>query len=153
MRLGHSVVPRLQLFRDQQIVFGLEEISATVNRQLEVVTVSDCVFRASLNTETAEDATTVIDVVNGSVTLVDSGALLGRTGIVRGDDVDTLRRARRRAEITRDTLLAPEFVDVQKMLTAITWLQGHGIIGILDCPLAFRDVRQCHTHALNDGFS
>src|SRR5215213_1465737 len=112
MRLSHSIVFRLELFRDQQIVFGLKEICATVNRQLEVVAVSDRVLRARFDTVTAEDATPVVDVVDGSVTLVDTGALLGRSRVVRGNDVDTLRRTRRGTQITGDTLLASELVDV-----------------------------------------
>src|SRR6185437_14282157 len=136
-----------KLLRDQQIVFRLEEIRATVNRQLEVVAVSDRILRTSFDAETAEDATTVMEVVDRRVTLIDTDALLGRSWIVGGNDVDTVRRARCGAEITRDTLLAPELVDVQQVLTAITRLHGHGVVRIFDRQLAFRDVRQGHAHA------
>jgi len=50
--------------------------------------VRDGVFRAGLDTVTAENAAPVVNVVNGSVTLVDTDALFGWTRIVGGDDVD-----------------------------------------------------------------
>src|SRR5215213_7376409 len=112
MRKRDSIVLRLKLFGNQQIIFGLEEIGATVNRQFKIVTVSDGVLRTGLDTITAEDATSIVDVVNGRVTFVDTGAFFGWTRIVGGDDVNTFRRTRSSAEITGDALLAPELVDV-----------------------------------------
>src|SRR6185503_18115239 len=97
-------------------------IGAAVNRQFKIVAVSDGILRTSLDTKPAEDATTVIDVVNRRVTFVDADALCGRTRIVGGDDVNTFRRTCSRAEITGHTFLSAKFVDVQKMLASITRL-------------------------------
>src|SRR6185437_827585 len=94
MRERDAVVPGLQLLRDQQVIFGLEEVRAIVNRELEIVTVCDRVFRTRLDAETAEDATTVIDVVHRGITLVDTDAFGWRARIISSDDVDTFRRTR-----------------------------------------------------------
>src|ERR1043166_6129088 len=107
MRQGDAIVLRLQLLRNQQVVFGLEEVGTTVNRELEVVTVGDRVFRTCLDAEAEGDAAAVVDVVNGSVTFVGSDALGWRTRIVGGDDVNTLGRTCCGAEITRDALFGP----------------------------------------------
>jgi len=152
VRMRDAVVFRLQLFRDQQIIFGLEEICATVNRQFKIVAVSNGILRAGLDAITAEDAASIIDVINRRITFIDTSALRRWPWIVSSDDVNALRRTRRGAEITRNTLLAPELVDVQKVLTAITRLHRDGLVRIFDGPLAFGNVRQRNAHSLNDRF-
>src|SRR5688572_33490020 len=122
MRQSDPVVLRLQLFGNQQIIFGLEEVGATVNRQFKVVAVSDGILRTGLDTIPAEDAASIINVVDGRIPFIDTGALFGRSGIIRGHDVNALRRTRGRAQVTGYALLTPELVDVQKVLPAITWL-------------------------------
>ena len=112
MRECDAVVLRLQLLGDQQIIFGLEEVRATVNRELKIVTVRDRILGTRLHAVTAENATPVIDVVNGSVTFVDPDSLFRRTRVVGRDDVNALRGTRGSAKITGDALLASEFVDV-----------------------------------------
>src|SRR5688500_3359764 len=114
MRERNAVVLRLQLLRDQQIVFSLEEIRATVNGKFKVVAVRDRVLRTRLDAITAKDATAVIDVVDLRVTFIDADTLFGRTRIVSRNDVNALGRTRGRAEITSDTLFAAEFVNVQQ---------------------------------------
>src|SRR5215212_8393850 len=136
VRQSDPVVFRLKLFRNQQIIFGLEEICAAVNRQLKIVTVSDGVLRAGLDTITAEDAAPVIDVVNGRIAFVHTYALFGRPRIVGGNDVNTFRRTRGGAEVTGNALFAPELVDVQEVLPAITRLHRHRLVRILHRPLA-----------------
>src|SRR5215213_5739851 len=142
MRQRDSIVFRLKLFGNQQIIFGLEEICTTVNREFKIVTVSNGVLRTGLDTITTEDAASIIDVVNRRVAFVDADSLLGRPRVVCGNDVDTFGRTRSRAEITGYTLLSTQLVDVQKVLPAITRLHGHRLIGVLDRPLAFGNVRQ-----------
>src|SRR5690242_18927582 len=100
MRQRNTIVLRLQLLGDQQVVFRFEQVGATVNRELEIETVCDRVFRTRLNALTAEDATAVVDVVNAGVTYVDTDALRWRTRIVRGNYIDTFCRTRGGAEIT-----------------------------------------------------
>ena len=90
MRERDAVILRLQLLGDQQIIFGLEEIRATVNRELKIVTVRDRVFRTRFDAETAENAAPVIDVVNRRVAFVDSDSLFRRTRVVGGNDVNAL---------------------------------------------------------------
>src|SRR5215213_2424370 len=148
MRKRDSIVLRLKLFGNQQIIFGLEEIGATVNRQFKIVTVSDGVLRTSLDTITAEDAASVVDVVNGGVAFVDPDAFFGRARIVGGNDVNTLRRTCSSAEIAGNALLAPELVDVQEVLPAITRLHRDRLVRILDRQLALGNVGQRHTHSL-----
>ena len=72
------------------------------------------------------------------------------TRIVRSNDVNALGRTRSRAEITGHTLLAPEFVNVQKVLTAITRLHRDRLIRVLDRLFALGNVRQRDTHSLDD---
>src|SRR5687767_11492279 len=111
MRERNAVILRLQLLRDQQIVFGLEEIRATVNGEFKVVAVGDRVLRTRLDAITAKDATAVIDVVNLGVTFIDADSLFGRTRIVGRNDVNALGRTRGGAEITGDALFPAEFVN------------------------------------------
>src|ERR1700752_1198985 len=112
MRECDAVVLRLQLLGDQQIIFGLEEIRATVNRELKVITVRDRVFRTSLDAVTAENAPAVIDVVNGGVTFVASNSFFRWARIVSRNDVNALRRTRSGAKITGHALLPAKLVDV-----------------------------------------
>ena len=79
MRRDNSLI---DLLGDQQIVFRLQKIGAVVNRELEIVAVSDRVLRTSLDAEAAKDAATVIDVVDLRIAFIDAGALFGRTRIV-----------------------------------------------------------------------
>src|SRR5687767_6227282 len=116
MRMSDAVVFRLQLLRNQQIIFGLEEVCATVNRQLKIVPVSNGIFRACFDAVTAEDAASIIDVVDRRITFIHTDALFGWSRVVGGNYVNALGRTRSRAEVTGHTLLAPEFVNMQKVL-------------------------------------
>lgn len=151
MRESDAVILRLQLFGNQQIVFRLQQISAVVNREFEIVAVRDRVLWASLDTITAEDAPAVIDVVNLGVALVHANALGGRSGIVLGDDVDAFRRTRGGAQKAGYTFFSSVFVDVQEMLATVSRLNGNGLFRVFDGPFLLRDVRQRDAHALDDG--
>src|SRR3712207_265478 len=105
---GDAVVGRLLLLGDEEVVLGLEEVGARVDRQLEVEAVGDGVLRARLDAEAAEDAAAVVDVVDLGVALVHAGALLGRARVVVRDDVDAVGRAGGGAEVAGDALLAPQ---------------------------------------------
>src|SRR5205085_6951229 len=148
---GDAVVGRLLLFGDEQVVFGREEVGAVVDRQLEVVAVRDGVLRAGLDAEAAEDAATVVNVVNARIALVHADALCGRARVVSRDDVDAVRRARRRAEVTGDALLTPQLVNVQEVLPAVARLERHRLVRVLDRPLPLRDVGGGRHHPLDDG--
>src|SRR5438105_1600395 len=105
---GDAIILRLYLFRDQQIIFSLQEIGPVVNRQLKIVAVSDGVFRTSLDAVAAKDAASIVDVVNLRIALIDADPLFGGTRIVGSFDVNAFRRTSSRAEKTSDTLLAAQ---------------------------------------------
>jgi len=91
--------------------------------------VSDGILGTGFDAVTAKDATAVIDVVNGSISFIDTGALFGGPRIVGSNDVDTLGGTRRGAKITGHTLLAAQLVNMQEVLPAITWRRVTGSSG------------------------
>src|SRR5437867_785280 len=101
----------------------------------------DRIFRTSLDAIAAKDAAAVIDVVNLRVSLIDADALLLRTRIVRGFNVNAFRWTSRGAQKTGNAFLAAQFVDMKKVLASITWLDRHRLIGILNGLLSFGNVR------------
>src|SRR5215217_3270487 len=113
---------------------------------------SDRILWTRFHAIPAEDATPIINVVDLGVTFIDTHALLGRSRIVGGDDVNALGRTRRRAQITGHALLSSKLVYVQQVLPAITRLHRDRLVGILDRPFALRNIRQRHTHSLDDRF-
>ena len=127
------------------IVFGLEQVGAIVDRQLEIVAVSDRVFRTSFDAEPAENAAAIIDVVNLREPLIDAGALSLGTRIVCRFDVDTLRRAGRRAEKAGHAFFTTQLVNVQQVLTAIAWLDRYRLVRILNCQLPPGNIRERDT--------
>src|ERR1044072_5785512 len=148
---GDAVVVRLLLLRDEQVVLGLEQVRARVDRELEVEAVRDCVLRARFDAEAAEDAAAVVYVVDRGVALVHADSLHGRARVVCGNDVYAVRRARGRAEVARDALLAAEFVHVQKVLAAVARLKRNWLVRVLDSPPLARGVRGRLHHPLDDG--
>jgi hypothetical protein len=141
----------LLLFRDQEVVLGLEEIGPIIYRDLEVVTVRDRVLRAGLDTEPAEYASTVIDVVDLRESLIATDAIGIRTGIRFSLDIDTVRGARGSAQIARYTLLFSSLVYVKQVLAAITRLNRNRNIRVLNRPLLARDLGECPFHSLDYG--
>src|SRR6185436_5059020 len=114
-----------KLFRDQQVVFGLQEIRAVVNGQLEIVSVSDGIFGTGLNAEAAKNAAAIVDVINLRVSFVDADTRFRGARIVVGFDVNAFRGARSRAQKTRNAFLAAQLVHMQQVLPAITRLHGN----------------------------
>src|SRR5262249_1737673 len=112
--------------------------------------VGDGVFRAGLDTEAAEDASAIIDVVDLCITLVDAGPFGSRARIVGRLDVDAFRRASGRAEKAGHAFFPPQLVNVQQMLAAITRLHGDRIVRVFDGLFAFGNVGQRDAHPLND---
>src|SRR4026209_319728 len=100
----------------------------------------DGVFRTSLDAIAAEDATTVVDVVNLRVTLIHSSALFGWSRVIFGNDIDALRRARSGAEKTGHTFFTSQLINVKQVLAPITRLDRYRIFGILHSPLALWNV-------------
>src|ERR1051325_6348863 len=105
MRGGDAVVLRLYLFGNQQIVFGLEEVCATVDGELEIVAVRDRVLRAGLDAVAAEDAPAVVYVVDLCEALINACSLSGRARIITGDDIDAVRWTGRSAQETGHAFL------------------------------------------------
>ena len=149
-RKRNSIVLRLFLLRDQQVVFCLQKVRAIVNGKFEVVPVRNRVLRTGLDTESAEDAAAVIDVVNLRLALVASDAIFVRPGIVLRFDVDAVRRTSRRAEITRDALFLTHLIDVQEVLSPIPRLDRYRNIRILHRPLLAWYLGQRSLHPLDD---
>jgi hypothetical protein len=108
------------------------------------------VLRASLHTKAAEYATSIIDVIYSGIALIHSYALVCGTGVVCRNDIDAVRRACGSAKETRDAFLFAHLVDVQQMLSAISWLDGDGLVRILDGPFLLRNIGECHPHSVND---
>src|SRR5207253_1074963 len=142
----------LHLFGNQQIVFGLKQVGAVVDRQLKIIAVSDCILRTSLDAVSTKNATAIIDVVNLCVAFVDADALLGGAWIIRCFDVNTFGWASGGAEKTGNTFFAAQLVHMEQMLASVTRLDRDGLVGIFNRLLLFRDVRERHPHSLNDGF-
>ena len=140
-RRRHSIISRLDLRGDKQVLLRLQKVCAVVNREFEVVSVRDRILRTRLYTITAEDAAAIIDVVNLGVTFVDTDAFLGQARIVFSNNVNAVRRASGRAQKTGHAFLSAELVDVQQMLPAVARLDSDRLFGILHGPLTFRDVR------------
>lgn len=100
------------MVRDKQVFLSLQKVGTVKDRDLEIVSVSDRVLRASLYAIPAEDATAIIDVVHLRISLVPADPLAIRPCILFCLDIDTVRRASRRAQIARNTLLLSVLIDV-----------------------------------------
>jgi len=111
--------------------------------------VRDRILGAGLNAKSAKNAAAVINVVNLSVSLVTADAFGVRARIVLRFDVDTVRRASRGAQVTRDAFFLSGLVNVQQVLTAVSRLDRDRHIGILDRPFFTRYLRQRPAHALD----
>src|SRR5277367_2319473 len=83
------------------------------------MSVGDGVGGTSLNAVAAEDAAVVVDVVDLGVALGTGDALLGSL------DIDAVRWARSRAEITGDAFFQPVLIALQNVRAAVALLQ-HG---------------------------
>src|SRR5215210_9553359 len=114
MRGGDAVVSRLYLFGDEQIVLGLQEVCAAVDRELEIVAVCDRVLRAGLDAVAAENTTTVVNIVDLCEALIDARSFGWRARIVFGDDVDAVRRTGGGAQETGHAFLFAALVHVQQ---------------------------------------
>src|SRR5439155_25636419 len=77
----------------------------------------------------AEDAAAHVDLVDPRVTLARGDAVVRR--VLRGDDADAVRGARRRAERAADALLQPVRVHVQPVPTAKAWIDGALVLRVL----------------------
>src|SRR5436853_1437832 len=110
----------------------------------------DRILGTSLDAIAAKDAATVIDVVNLRIAFIDTDALVLRTRVVGRFDINAFGGAGSGAQKTSNALFAAKLVDVQQMLTAITWLHRDWLFRILNCLLPPGNVRQSNSHALND---
>jgi hypothetical protein len=115
--------------------------------------VRDGIFGTGFDTVATKDATSIIDVVDRRITLVHADTDFRRPRVVIGNYLDAFRRTGSGAQETSYTLLSSQFIDVQQVLTAITWLHGDWFVGILDRPFLFWNIGKGNAHPLNDGFS
>ena len=134
------------MFGDQQVVFCFEKVGAVVDGKLEIIPMGDRILRTRLDAVTAEDAAAVVDVVDLCVTFVTTDAFLVGTWIVFGFDIYAVGRASRGSQITCDAFFLTSLIDVQQMLTAISWLDSDRNIGVLNGPLLARDLRDRALH-------
>src|SRR5688572_589050 len=100
----------------------------------------DRVLRAGLDAKAAKDAAAVIYVVNLCIAFVATDPFRIRTRISLGLDVNTIRRTRGRAKVTRHAFFLSGFIDVQKVLPAVTRLNSYRLIRILHGPFLARDL-------------
>ena len=107
---------------------AVDEGVDVVRSKFDRVAVGDGISRASLDTVAAEDAARVVDVIDLRVALAGGDAPGLR--VLRGFDVDTVRRARRGAEKTSYAFLESVFVALKYVNPAVARLD------------AWRDVRE-----------
>ena len=78
------------MFGDEKIVFGLKQIGPIEDRDLEIVTMCDRIFRAGFNAETTKDTAAIINVIYLCEAFVPANALSVRTRIIFGFDIDAV---------------------------------------------------------------
>src|SRR5262245_36406326 len=91
--------------------------------------VRDGVGGASFNTIAAKNTTRVVDVVDTGVAFTRRDA--ARVGILRGLNIDAVRRTGRRAQKTAHTFLQARLVAMEHMDSAIARLKMHGLVRIV----------------------
>lgn len=106
----------------EQLFLAIHKIAGIECRNLKTVPVSNGVRRAGLDTVPAEYAAVIVDVVNLRVSLCATNAFFCR--VLRGFDINTVRRTGCRTKETCDALLQPIFVTLQYVNATKTLLEN-----------------------------
>src|SRR6184192_3409282 len=106
--------------RRQQLLFAIDQIRCVERGQLESMAMRDRICRTGFHAIAAKDAAIVVNVVNLGVAFSPADSLF--LCILRRLNVDTIRRAVRRAEEAGYALLQAIFVPLQNVYTAIPLL-------------------------------
>lgn len=87
------------------------------------------VGRAGFDAIAAKNAARIVDVVHAGIAFARGNPL--DIGVFRGLDVNTARRASRRAQEAAHTFFQSVFIPVQNVDAAVTWLEMDGFFGII----------------------
>src|SRR5882672_6523718 len=95
----------------------------------------------------AEDAPTIIDVVNARVALTGGDTM--SVGVFRGFNVDAARRASRRTQKAAHALFQPVFVPMQNVNPAISSLEVDWLFGIILSDGFPQHISECYAETLH----
>jgi hypothetical protein len=119
--IENHVCPHVCWPGGQHLLLAHDQIGGVETRQFESVAVRDGVRRTGLDAISAENAAVVVDVVYLGIALGAADAVFGR--VLGGFDVNAIRRTRRRAQETRDTLFQSILIALQNVRPAETRFQ------------------------------
>src|SRR5262249_21148589 len=106
-----GLAPGPAVIADDELALRVDRVLARAERELEELALGDRLGRARLDAEVAVDAPEAVDLVHVAVALARRGGCVGR--VVGAADVDALRRAHARTELTADALLHAVLVAVE----------------------------------------
>jgi len=135
----------------EQILLVLDHLARRVDRPLEVVAMVDRIGWAGINTETAENAATVIYLVDLRVTMILPDTLIIGSGILGTLDVDRVSRTGSRTEEAGDTLLLAILVDIKEVLSTKSAVDVDRLIRVTYRLFSCRYVAQGDAHPLGGG--
>ena len=113
----------------EELLFAVHEGINIVRCQLEFVAMRDRIGGASFYAVATKNASRIIDVINVRVTLACGYAV--RVRILRGFNVDAIRRARGCAKKTPHALFQAIFVSMQNMDSPIPGLEMHWLVRVV----------------------
>lgn len=142
---------RLTPLVGEQVLLILDQFARRVDGPLKVMTVVDRIGGTGIDTETAEDAAPVIDLVDFGVPMILTNSLFVWALIICAFNVDRIGRTSGSAEKAGDALLLAILINVEKMLATETAIDGYRILRIANSLCLRRNVAQRHAHSLSGG--
>jgi len=110
------------------LFLAVNQFGDIVAREFEPMAVRDGVCGTGFHAIAAEDASVVIDIVNGCIPLSRADPAFG--GIFRSFDVNTLSRACSSAKKTRHAFLQAGFVPLEDVETPVSLLKTRRLVRI-----------------------
>ena len=135
-------------YRSQHLLLAHHQRGRIEAGHFEAVAVRDRVGRTSFHAIAAENAAVVVDVVDLGVALAAADAHLLR--VLRGFNVNAVRRARRGAQKTRHALLHAVGVALQHVHAAVAFLEFGRRVGIVLGHRGRHHLLEGDPHALGD---
>ena len=113
----------------EKLLFAVDQRIDVIGGELKTVPVRNRIRRARFNAITAENAARIIDVVDAGVALARGDAVC--VNVLRGFDINAIRRTGCRAEEATNALFEAAFIPVENMNSAVARLKMHGFVRVV----------------------